>query len=77
MKSAVSCGFVHIYWINPQWKTSFFVLWPSWKVTDDGHEDYAVPSNQPILSHQEPKGDFIRELVKNSSFLQQSSGTTF
>ena len=25
-KSAVSCGFGHIYW-NPQWKTSFFVHW--------------------------------------------------
>ena len=24
-KSAVSCGFSHIYWRNPQWKTSFFV----------------------------------------------------
>ena len=24
-KSAVSCGFGHIYWKNPQWKTSFFV----------------------------------------------------
>ena len=26
-KSAVSCGFGHIYWRNPQWKTSFFVQW--------------------------------------------------
>ena len=26
-KSAVSCEFGHIYWRNPQWKTSFFVLW--------------------------------------------------
>ena len=25
-KSAISCGFGHIYW-NPQWKTSFFVHW--------------------------------------------------
>ena len=24
-KSAVSCGFGHIYWRNPLWKTSFFV----------------------------------------------------
>ena len=24
-KSAVSCGCGHIYWRNPQWKTSFFV----------------------------------------------------
>ena len=24
-KSTVSCGFGHIYWRNPQWKTSFFV----------------------------------------------------
>ena len=24
-KLAVSCGFGHIYWRNPQWKTSFFV----------------------------------------------------
>ena len=24
-KSAVSCGFGHIYWRNPKWKTSFFV----------------------------------------------------
>ena len=24
-KSAVSCGFGHIYWRNPSWKTSFFV----------------------------------------------------
>ena len=23
-KSAVSCGFVHIYWRNPSWKTSCF-----------------------------------------------------
>ena len=23
-KCAVSCGFGHIYWRNPQWKTSFF-----------------------------------------------------
>ena len=26
-KSTVSCGFGHIYWRNPQWKTSFFVQW--------------------------------------------------
>ena len=26
-KSAVSCGFGHIYWINLWWKTSFFVQW--------------------------------------------------
>ena len=26
-KFAVSCGFGHIYWTNPQWKTSFFVQW--------------------------------------------------
>ena len=26
-KSAVSCGFDHIYWRNSQWKTSFFVQW--------------------------------------------------
>ena len=26
-KSAVNCGFGHIYWRNPQWKTSFFVHW--------------------------------------------------
>ena len=24
-KSKVSCGFGHIYWRNPSWKTSFFV----------------------------------------------------
>ena len=27
-KFTVSCGFGHIYWRNPQWKTSFFVQWP-------------------------------------------------
>ena len=27
IKSAVSWGFGHIYWINPRWKTSFFVQW--------------------------------------------------
>ena len=26
-QSAVSCGFGHIYWRNPEWKTSFFVQW--------------------------------------------------
>ena len=26
-KSAVSCGFGHIYWRNLYWKTSFFVQW--------------------------------------------------
>ena len=26
-KSAVNYGFVHIYWRNPWWKTSFFVRW--------------------------------------------------
>ena len=26
-KSAVFCGFGHIYWRNPQWKTSCFVHW--------------------------------------------------
>ena len=26
-KPAVSCGFGHIYWRNPLWKTSFFVQW--------------------------------------------------
>ena len=26
-KSAVSCGFDHIYWRNPQWKSSFFLQW--------------------------------------------------
>ena len=26
-KSAVSCGVGHVYWRNPQWKTSFFVQW--------------------------------------------------
>ena len=25
-KSAVSCGFGHIYWRNPEWKTSFGIL---------------------------------------------------
>ena len=29
-KSAVSCGFGHIYWGNPWWKTSFFVHWHVW-----------------------------------------------
>ena len=28
-KSAASCGFGHIYWRNPYWKTSFFVQWSS------------------------------------------------
>ena len=28
-KSAVSCGFCHIYWRNPSWKISFFVQWHS------------------------------------------------
>ena len=23
-KSAVSCGFGHIYWRNPQWKATYF-----------------------------------------------------
>ena len=35
-KSAVSCRFGHIYWRNPQWKTSFFlsnVIF--WKWIDD------------------------------------------
>ena len=31
-KSAVSCGFGHIYWRNSQWKTSFFVL-PIWNLS--------------------------------------------
>ena len=26
-KSAENCRFVHNYWRNPQWKTSFFVQW--------------------------------------------------
>ena len=26
-KFEVSCGFSHIYWRNPQWKTSIFVQW--------------------------------------------------
>ena len=26
-KFALSCGFDHIYWRNPKWKTSFFVEW--------------------------------------------------
>ena len=26
-KTAVSCGFGHIYWRNPQWKTSFLLQW--------------------------------------------------
>ena len=26
-KSAVSCGFGHIYWRNSRWKTLFFVHW--------------------------------------------------
>ena len=26
-KFAVSCGFGHIYWRNPRWKTLFFVQW--------------------------------------------------
>ena len=25
IKSAANCGFCHIYWRNPYWKTSFFV----------------------------------------------------
>ena len=25
--SAGNCGFCHIYWRNPWWKTSFFVQW--------------------------------------------------
>ena len=31
-KSAVSCGFGHIYWRNPYWKTSFFVQWQILKI---------------------------------------------
>ena len=27
IKSAVSCGFGHIYWRKPSWKTAFFVQW--------------------------------------------------
>ena len=26
----VYCGFGHIYWINPWWKTPFFAHWISW-----------------------------------------------
>ena len=26
-----NCGFGHIYWRNPYWKTSFFVQWGQWK----------------------------------------------
>ena len=26
-KTAVSCGFGHIYWRNTSWKTSFLVQW--------------------------------------------------
>ena len=26
-KSAGNCAFGHIYWRNPQWKTSFFMQW--------------------------------------------------
>ena len=26
-KSTISCGFGHIYWENPSWKTSFFMQW--------------------------------------------------
>ena len=29
-KSADFCGFGHIYWRNPQWKTSFFVQCKAW-----------------------------------------------
>ena len=25
--TSLSCGFGHIYWRNPQWKTSFFAQW--------------------------------------------------
>ena len=28
-KSAGNCGFGHIYWRKPEWKTSFFVQWKS------------------------------------------------
>ena len=35
--SSVSCGFGHIYWRNPYWKTSFFVQWHSSFI--------AIPSN--------------------------------
>ena len=42
-KSAVSCGFGHIYWRNPEWKTSFLcsVLCLRWvDVDSNSHEEF-------------------------------------
>ena len=59
-KSAVSCGFGHIYWINPLWETSFSVQWQIRnlstenrslfsKVIHVNEEIFVVPATNAIL----------------------------
>ena len=37
IKSAGNCGFGHIYWRNPEWKTSFFLCKASTKFNKNKH----------------------------------------
>ena len=47
-KSAVSCGFGHIYWKNPELKTSFFVQW--WERNGLYSKNNSIAS--PYISHK-------------------------
>ena len=59
-KSAVSCGFGHIYWRSPLWKTSFFVQCKSYNVIINGKNFYDQPIIADIKLYEE-----IRKLTGN------------
>ena len=48
-KSAVSCGFGHINWRNPKWKTSFFVQWYFLNVSFSASKNYLQGSIFPVI----------------------------
>ena len=80
-KSAVSCGFGHIYWANPLWETSFFVqchvLVTSVKVKEFESSQEAI-SNSGFLfkkRNQEIRVERLKERVISYWILPQHLNT--
>ena len=49
-KSAANCGFGHVYWRNPSWKTSFFVQCTGWVSISAFSSFVGIPIEIPIYA---------------------------
>ena len=58
-ESVRNCGFGHIYWRNPQWKTSFFVQWIYCRIYIFLQKDF----EKHVINHF----DFEKVLIEESN----------